>query len=150
MSQTLVSLLVHLVFSTKNRANLITPEIEPDLFAYTSATLKNHESRCLAANGTANHVHLLISLSKNIALSAVVGELKKSSSKWIKTKGVEFRDFGWQDGYGAFSVGQSNVAALKEYIVGRKGHHRKRSFESELLTLLKNYGVQYDERYLWD
>ncbi len=149
MSQTLVSLLVHLVFSTKKRADLITPGIETDLFAYISATLRNRESRCLAANGTTNHVHLLVSLSKNVALSAVVGELKKSSSKWIKTKGIEFRDFCWQDGYGAFSVGQSNVAALKEYIARQKEHHRKRSFESELVGLLKRYGVQYDERYLW-
>ena len=149
MSQTLVSLLIHLVFSTKNRADLLTPEIEPDLFAYVSATLRNYESRCLAVNGTANHVHLLVSLSKNVALSAVVGELKKSSSKWIKTKGAGFRDFGWQDGYGAFSVGQSNVAALKEYIARQKEHHRKRTYESELLELLKKYGVQYDERYLW-
>ena len=149
MSQTLVSLLVHLVFSTKNRADLITPEIEPDLFAYLSATLKNHESRRLTVNGTTNHIHLLISLSKNVALSAVIAELKKSSSKWIKTNGSGFRDFCWQDGYGAFSVGQSNVGALKEYIARQKEHHRRRPFESELLVLLKKYGVQYDERYLW-
>jgi putative transposase len=129
VSQTLVSLLVHIAFSTKNRADIITPEIEPDLFAYLSATLKNHESRHLAANGTANHVHLLVSLSKNVALSAVVGELKKGSSKWIKTKGAGFRDFGWQDGYGAFSIGQSNVAALKEYIARQKEHHRKWTYE---------------------
>jgi putative transposase len=149
VSQTLVSLLVHLVFSTRNRADLITPEIETDLFAYISATLRNHESRCLAANGTANHVHLLVSLSKNVALSAVVGELKKSSSKWVKTRGEAFGNFGWQDGYGAFSVGQSGVAALKGYIARQKERHRRRSFESELLGLLKKYGVQYDERYLW-
>jgi REP element-mobilizing transposase RayT len=149
MAQTLVSLLVHLVFSTKHRADLITPEIEPELFAYLSAILNKHESRCLAVGGTANHVHLLASLSKNIALSTLLNELKKSSSKWIKTKGARFRDFGWQDGYGAFSIGQSNVAALKQYIARQKEHHRGRSFESEMLMLLGKYGVRYDEQYLW-
>ena len=149
MSQTLVSLLVHLVFSTKNRADFITPDIEPDLFAYLSGTLNRHESRCLAAGGTANHVHVLVSMSKNVALSALVGELKKSSSRWIKTKGTQFREFGWQDGYGAFSIGESNVAALKRYIGRQKEHHRRRTFESEMLSLLEKYGVEYDGRYLW-
>lgn len=149
MAQTLVSLLVHLVFSTKNRVSFITPDIEPDLFAYLSATVNRHESRCLAVGGTPNHVHLLVAMSKNVALSALVGELKKSSSKWIKTKGKEFRGFGWQDGYGAFSIGESNVAALKIYISRQKEHHRARTFESEILSLLEKYGVKYDERYLW-
>lgn len=149
MAQTLVSLLVHLVFSTKNRVDFITPDIEPYLFAYLSAILNRRESRCLAAGGTANHVHFLVSMSKNAALSALVGELKKSSSKWIKTKGKEFGEFGWQDGYGAFSIGESNVAALKRYISRQKEHHRARTFESEILSLLEKYGVKYDERYLW-
>ncbi|HLL77663.1 MAG TPA: IS200/IS605 family transposase [Pyrinomonadaceae bacterium] len=149
MAQTLVSLLVHVVFSTKNRADLITPEIEPDLFAYVGAILKNHESRGLAAGGTANHMHLLVSLSKNVALSALVAEVKKSTSKWIKTKGQEFGGFAWQDGYGAFTIGQSNVAPLKSYIARQKEHHRERSFESELRALLERYGVAYDERHLW-
>ena len=149
MSQTLVSLLVHVIFSTKNRADLITPDVEPDLFAYLSGTLNHHESRCLSIGGTANHIHLLVSLSKNFALSHVVGELKKSSSKWIKTKGKNFRDFRWQDGYGAFSIGESNVEALKKYIARQKEHHRVRTYESEMLSLLKKYGVKYDEEYLW-
>jgi REP element-mobilizing transposase RayT len=88
-------------------------------------------------------------MSKNVALSALVGELKKSSSKWIKTKGAGLRDFGWQDGYGAFSIGESNVAALKRYIARQKEHHRRRTFESEMLSLLERYGVKFDERYLW-
>ncbi|HJQ34159.1 MAG TPA: IS200/IS605 family transposase [Pyrinomonadaceae bacterium] len=149
MSQTLVSLLVHVVFSTKDRADLITPELEPDLFAYLSGILNNHESRCLAVGGTANHVHLLVSLSKNFALSEVVGDLKRSSSRWVKTNGARFRDFGWQDGYGAFSIGESNVEALKGYIARQGEHHRRRTFESEMLSLLKRYGVKYEEEYLW-
>ena len=95
MSQTLTSLLVHLIFSTKNRVPIITPEVEPDLFAYMSGILKNHGSRLLDAGGTSDHVHLLISQSKNIALSALMKELKRSSSAWIKTIGRRFSDFHW-------------------------------------------------------
>ena len=149
MAQTLVSLLVHIVFSTKNRANLITPEIEPELFPYMTGILKNHESPCLAINGTANHVHLLISQSKNTALSDLIGELKRDSSKWIKTKGAAFRNFHWQDGYGGFSIGQSNMVDLKRYITRQKQRHKAASFEAEFLGLLEKYEVEYDERYLW-
>src|SRR5437762_9349645 len=98
MAQILVSLMVHVIFSTKNRAALITPEIEPELFAYIGGILKNHESRLLDAGGTADHVHLLISQTKNIALSSLMKDVKKDSSSWIKTKGGAFKDFHWQDG----------------------------------------------------
>jgi REP-associated tyrosine transposase len=148
MAQTLVSLLVHVIFSTKNRTNLITSEIEPELFAYMAGILKKQDSRCLAINGTANHV--LISQSKNIALSHLIGETKKGSSKWIKTKGQAFRHFGWQDGYGAFSIGQSNVSALKRYISQQKERHKTKTFEVEFVEFLKKYSVEYDERYIWD
>ena len=108
MAQTLVSLIVHVIFSTKNREKLITPEIEPELFAYVGGSLKNNESRLLDAGGTSDHVHLLISQSKTIALSTLMKDVKKDSSSWIKTKGRTFRTFHWQDGYGAFSIGKSN------------------------------------------
>ena len=150
MAQTLVSLMVHVIFSTKNRLNLITPEIEPELFPYMAGILKNHDSRCLAINGTPNHVHLLVSQSKNIALSRLIGEMKKSSSKWIKTKGPALKHFAWQDGYGAFSIGQSNVAALKRYISQQKEKHKTKTFEVEFIEFLKKYGLDYDERYIWD
>ena len=150
MAQTLVSLLLHVVFSTKNRTDLITPEIEPELFAYMGGILRNNQSRLLDAGGTANHVHLLISQSKNLALSALLKDVKKDSSKWIKTKDRKFKDFHWQDGYAGFSIGQSNAPALKRYIAQQKEHHRTRTFQEELIELLKKYEVEYDERYLWD
>lgn len=149
MSQTLVSLLAHVVFSTKNREPFITPEIEPELFAYVGGILNNHESRLLTAGGTADHVHLLISQSKNISLSALMKDIKKDSSSWIKTKGSEFRNFHWQDGYGAFSIGKSEIPELKKYFASQKEHHRKRTFKEELIEFLEEYGVAYDERYLW-
>jgi REP element-mobilizing transposase RayT len=150
MAQTLVSLLVHVVFSTKHRADYIRPEIEHEMFAFMAGILKNKDSRLLAANGTANHVHLLISLSKNIALSSLIQELKKSTSKWMKTRGAVLKDFHWQDGYAAFSIGESNVVALKQYIARQKQKHRQRSFESEVIQFLKKYGIEYDEKFLWD
>ncbi len=150
MAQTLVSLIVHVVFSTKNREPLITPEIEPELFAYIGGILKNKESRLLDAGGTPDHVHFLISQSKNIGLSSLMKDIKKDSSAWIKTKGSEFRNFHWQDGYGGFSVGKSDIPSLNKYLARQKEHHRKRSFQQELIQFLKEYGIEYDERYLWN
>jgi len=142
--------MTHVIFSTKNRAALITSEIEPELFAYMGGILKNNESRLLSAGGTADHIHLLISQSKNITLSALMKDVKKDSSSWIKTKGKEFRNFHWQDGYGAFSIGMSDIAAVKQYIASQKEHHRKRSFQEELIQILNEYDIEYDERYLWN
>jgi putative transposase len=150
MAQTFVSLMVHVIFSTKNREPFISPEVEPELFAYIGGILKNHESRLLNAGGTSDHVHLLISQSKNIALSTLLKEVKKSSSFWLKTKGNKFRNFHWQDGYGGFSIGQSNLSDLNEYIANQREHHRRRSFQEELIQFLKAYGIEYDERYLWN
>lgn len=150
MAQTLVSLMLHVIFSTKNREPFITSEIEPELFAYMGGILRNHESRLLDAGGTAVHVHLLVSQSKNISLSSLMKDLKKDSSSWIKTKGSAFRNFHWQDGYGAFSIGKSDIPDLKKYIAGQKEHHRKRTFQEELIEFLEEYGIAYDERYLWN
>jgi len=149
MAQTLVCLRVHAVFSTKNRRSIITPNVESELYVYMGGVMKNLDSRCLAAGGTENHVHLLISQSKNIALSKLMEEIKKSSSKWIKTKGLALRTFAWQEGYGAFSIGQSQVEAVQQYIARQKERHKKQTFEEELVTLLKRYQVPYDERYIW-
>jgi REP element-mobilizing transposase RayT len=149
VAQTLTSLLVHIIFSTKNRTGLITPEVEPDLFAYIGGILKHNQSRLLDAGGTSDHVHLLVSQSKNIALSALLQEIKQGSSLWIKSQGDEFGHFHWQDGYAAFSIGQREVPNLKRYIAGQKEHHRKQSFQEELIQFFEEYGLAYDERYLW-
>ena len=150
MSQTLTNLLVHLIFSTKYREPLITPEVEPDLFAYIGGILKNNHSKLLDAGGTNDHVHLLISQSKNIALSALLKDVKGDSSLWIKSQGREFRNFHWQEGYGAFSFSKRDLPELKRYVAMQKDHHRKRTFKEELISLLEENGIEYDERYLWD
>jgi putative transposase len=140
---------VHIVFSTKDRVDLIPAALEPKLCAYLGGITDNLGGRLLAAGGTENHVHLLVSQSKTLALADYMENLKKDSSKWIKTQDARCRAFRWQDGYGAFTIGQSNVAALKRYIATQKEHHRKVSFQEEFLEILRRYGVSYDERYIW-
>jgi REP element-mobilizing transposase RayT len=134
MAQTLTRILVHVVFSTKDRRNLITSAVEPELHAYLGGICRNRESPALAIGGTDNHVHMLISLSKNIALSALMLALKKDSSKWLKTKGDAFRTFHWQDGYGAFSIGESQVRAVTDYVHGQREKHKTMTFEKELVA----------------
>ncbi len=120
MAQTLTSLLFHIVFSTKDRVDMIPAELETKLYAYVGGIVDNPNGSLLAAGGTANHVHLLVSHSKSAALCDTMEGLKKDSSKWIKTQGAGLRGFQWQAGYGAFSIGQSNVPALKRYIADRR------------------------------
>ena len=107
-------------------------------------------SPSLAIDGTVDHVHILFALGRVITIADLVEEIKTGSSKWIKTKGCEFRNFHWQKGYGAFSIGQSNVALLKRYILGQKKHHKRVTFQDEYRKFLKAYRVDYDERYVWD
>lgn len=149
MAQTLTRLLVHTIFSTKNRANLIKPDIGPSLYAYIGGICRNADSPLLAAGGTANHLHLLMSLSKSRSLADLMMHVKKDSSKWIKTQAAYFADFQWQEGYGGFTIGESQVDDLKRYIDRQKEHHRATTFEEELVALLKKYNVAYDEKYLW-
>ena len=150
MSQSLSSILIHLVFSTKNREPFITPIIEVELHPYMAKIFRELKSPSLAIDGTNDHVHVLFSLARVITVADLVEELKTSTSKWIKTKGREFRAFQWQGGYGAFSIGQSNVEVLKRYIRNQKAHHRRVSFQDEYRKFLKSYEIDYDERYVWD
>jgi putative transposase len=108
------------------------------------------KSPSLTINGTEDHIHILFSLSRVINMADLVEEVKTDSSKWIKTKGPEFRKFHWQRGYGAFSIGQSQVAAVKRYIARQKIHHRRVTFQDEYRKFLKSYGIEWDERYVWD
>jgi REP element-mobilizing transposase RayT len=108
------------------------------------------KSPSLTIDGTRDHLHILFSLGRVIKVADLVEEVKTESSKWIKTKGSEFRTFHWQKGYGAFSIGQSNVTTLKSYIRKQKQHHQRVTFEDEYRKFLKAYGIDYDERYVWD
>jgi putative transposase len=128
---------------------MITPAVEPRLYAYLGGIARKKQSRLLDAGGTANHIHLLISQSKNIALSDLMEELKKSSSRWMKEQGNEFSRFQWQDGYGGFSIGASQIPQIKTYFAKQKLHHKKVSFQDEFMEFLKRYEIGYNEKYLW-
>ena len=150
MPQSLSSILIHMIFSTKNREPFITPAIETELHPYMAKIFRELKSPSLTIDGTTDHVQILFSLGRVIKVADLVEEVKTESSKWIKTKGEEFRNFHWQKGYGAFSIGQSNLAALKRYILSQKQHHRRITFQDEYRKFLKSYEIEYDERYVWD
>jgi putative transposase len=150
MPQSLFKVIVHIVFSTKNRIEMITPEIDSALYGYIHGIVENNTSKLIVGGGTADHIHLLVSLGKMTSVPHLIGDIKRDSSGWIKKKGNEFRNFYWQNGYGAFSVGWSQVPAVVEYIKNQKEHHEKQSFQNEFRMLLNKYEIEYDERYVWD
>ena len=148
MSQSLSKNYIHLIFSTKYREAQMRKEDFPDIYAYISGTLTNLDCPLITIGGTSNHLHILCVLNKNIALSKMVEEVKKSTSRWIKGKGSFYRQFAWQDGYGAFSVSQSKVETVSQYIRNQETHHATRTFEEELRIFLNEYEVEYNENYL--
>jgi REP element-mobilizing transposase RayT len=149
MSQSLSKLFIHIIFHIKNGSVEIEKTICQELFAYMGAIIKDNESIPILINGTADHIHILCVLSKNIALSKLVEEIKRHSSRWIKTKGEQYKLFAWQGGYGAFSVSPSLHDKTKRYIENQEDHHKKMTFKDEYLLFLKEYGINYNEQYLW-
>lgn len=149
MPQSLAKNTIHLVFSTKGRRTWLKNEVRPRLFAYLAGIFEQWESPAIVIGGHDDHVHALFLLSKNYALAKVVEEVKKGSSKWMKTQGKEMADFSWQNGYGAFSVSESNIAEVRKYIERQAEHHHRMTFQDELRQLFARHGIQVDERYLW-
>jgi REP element-mobilizing transposase RayT len=150
MSQSLTQLYLHTVFSTKNHVPYIKSSIRKELYNYIGGVLNNIECPPIKIGGIDDHIHILCRLSKKITTIKLLEEIKKTSSKWIKTKGEEFADFHWQDGYGAFTVSPSGVNNVSLYIENQEEHHRHKKFKDEYIELLKTNNADYDERYLWD
>jgi putative transposase len=150
MGQSLNKIYVHLVFSTKHRQSLISKEIEGELFSYLGGICKNLECNPIQVGGHGDHVHILFLLSKKIALMNLIEKVKSNSSKWIKTKSIEFENFYWQNGYGAFSVNPTEIETVKSYIINQEEHHKKKTFQEEFRAFLKKYNIEYDEKYVWD
>ncbi len=147
MSHTYVSCLIHCVFSTKNRRDLIAEEVQPQLWAFLGGIAGKNGFKSVIGGGTANHVHTLLSLPATLPLAKAMQLIKGASSHWINenhTKG-----FAWQQGYGAFTVGISQKDQTISYIRTQRQHHKKRSFEEEFLTFLKKHGVEYDPQHVW-
>jgi putative transposase len=150
MPQSLSQVLLHIVFSTKNRVPLIPLEIEPELYAYLGQICNNHHCPSIRINGVGNHVHILCGFSRTLTIAGLVEELKTGTSKWLKTKSPDLSRFSWQNGYGVFSVDWRNSDNVKSYIAGQKEHHHLVTFEEEYRKLLRDFGIPFDERYVWD
>ena len=150
MSQSLARLHIHLIFSTKNRELSLHDRIRDSLHAYMATVLRNFGCPALLINTVEDHVHILFELGRTVAVCDAVEEVKKASSKWLKTQGVEFAVFSWQAGYGAFAVSESNVEAVRQYIAGQREHHRRKTFQEEYLAFLARHKIPFDERYVWD
>ena len=149
MAQSLSKVYVHITFSTKDRQCLIDKNIQDTLFEYLGGVCRGMECNPVQVGGHTDHVHILCLLSRKIAQMDLLEELKKRSSKWMKTQGREYSDFYWQDGYGIFSVNPTQVNVAVEYIKNQEEHHKTVSFQDELRAFLKKYKVEYDERYIW-
>jgi len=150
MSQSLSKVLVHLIFSTKHRTPRITPDIQPALHRYLGGIFRQWQSPALRIGGVEDHIHALFLLSKNYALAKIVQEVKSGSSTWIKTQGQEFCGFHWQNGYGAFSIPANAVDFVCNYIGRQEAHHRTESFKTEFRRIMREHGIEIDERYVWD
>jgi REP element-mobilizing transposase RayT len=150
MPQSLANILVHLTFSTKERRPLIRPEVADELYRYLATVSTTCGCPPHKIGGTRDHVHILFSLSRTITVAKFVETVKTDSSKWIKGKGPELAAFAWQNGYGAFSIGQSQFDTVRRYIETQEEHHQTRTFQDEFRALLRRYGVEFDERFVWD
>ena len=150
MPQSLAQILVHLVFSTKNREALLAEDFRDELHAYIGGIVENQKGTLLKAGSVADHIHLLIAHPRTCAPSELVQEIKTGSAKWLKTKATQYADFHWQSGYGIFSISPTHRPALEQYIANQAGHHRIVTFQEEYRRLLEKYGIQFDERYVSD
>jgi REP element-mobilizing transposase RayT len=147
---TYTNLLYHFVFSTKNRIPLISENVQQDLYSYIGGIVRGEGGTLLEIGGISDHVHLLAKLKPTKSISEILNRIKSKSSKWMNEEKMKTRKFGWQDGYGAFSVSESQIASVRRYIRSQEQHHQRQSFQDEFRALLEKQGIEYEERYLWD
>jgi REP element-mobilizing transposase RayT len=149
-AQSHAKILVHVIFSTKSRVRCLSRAIRDELYPYAATVLKNLECAAILIGGVEGHVHILCCLSRNLSIAELIEEIKKPTSKWLKTKGVALARFHWQNGYGVFSVSPSNVAKVRDYIANQEQRHRRLTFQEEFRRFLQKHQIAYDERYVWD
>ncbi len=150
MPQSLAAAYLHIVFSTKHREPTIDPKWADRLYSYLGGIAKGNKQSLLIAGGMSDHVHLLVSIGREDTIADTVKALKSGSSRWLHDSGTAGRSFAWQAGYGAFTVSQSQIEVVTNYIRNQAEHHRNRSFQQEYRFLLRNHGIEFDERYVWD
>jgi len=147
MSSTLTRILIHLVFSTRDRMPLITPDVRGKLYEYIRGIVHRKEASLFEIGGVPDHVHILVQIDPTMPLSGLVQNIKGGSSRWVK---AHSKSFYWQRGYGAFSVSESNRLVVERYIQNQETHHARHTFQSEFIQLLKRHGVPYEEEHVWD
>ena len=151
MPQSLANILLHVVFSTKERRPFLRdPALRSETHRYLGGILNGIGCQSLLIGGVEDHVHALCALARTCTAAEMIKELKRSSSIWIKTRGAGLGDFAWQKGYGVFSLGYSQLGSVRRYIEGQQEHHRHVTFQDEFRRLLERYHIAFDERYVWD
>ena len=149
MAHSYISAYIHYIFSTKNRQKIIKPELEERLWPYMGGIARENKMKALAIGGDENHAHVFLSLPSTLSISKAIQLIKGGSSTWVSKTFDAFKDFQWQEGYGAFSVSISHIDNTIHYINNQKEHHKKQTFQEEYLMILKKHGIEYDEQYLW-
>ncbi len=151
MSQATAKILAHIVFSTKERRPLLRDlNVRRELHHYLAGILTHRGCVPLIVGGVEDHVHILTSLSRTAAPAETIKEIKRSSTLWLKERDKTYGDFAWQQGYGMFSIGFSQIDSVKNYVLRQEAHHQKTRYQDEFLALLKRYQIQFEERFLWD
>ena len=148
MPQSLSKVVVHIIFSTKNRVNFLEENIRLRMYAYIATVLRDMKSFVYCVDGTENHIHIACTLPRTFSQSDFLNKIKNSSSKWIKNEG--FNDFYWQCGFGIFSISESHIDALVKYIKSQMKHHKTKTFKEEFKEFFEKYNIDYDEKYVWD
>jgi REP element-mobilizing transposase RayT len=150
MPSTYTNLLYHIVFSTKDRIPLITGSLQEELYKYIGGIIRAEGGVQLEIGGMQEHVHILAKMKPAISVSEMLNKIKSNSSKWANDHKMKLRKFGWQTGYAAFSVSESQVPTVREYIRNQEEHHRKQTYQDEFVALLERHGIEYNPQYLWD
>ncbi|HEY4256769.1 MAG TPA: IS200/IS605 family transposase, partial [Candidatus Udaeobacter sp.] len=146
----LSKVILHIVFSTKNREPWLDSDVRPRMHAYVATICRDLGADFVHVGGVADHVHILTTLPRTASPAQLIEQIKKASSKWIKTLDSGYRGFFWQRGYGAFSVSPSQLDAVLQYVDSQQEHHHTRTFQEEYRELLRTHGIDFDERYVWD
>ena len=149
MSHTYTNILIHALFSTKDRQPWLISDIRDEVFSYLGGTVNELGGQSLLVNGPRDHVHMLFVQPRTLSIADLMEKVKANSSGWVKKRWPSMRYFGWRTGYGAFSVSKSHVEPVERYIRTQEEHHRKLSFQEELLAFLKKQGIEYDPRYVF-
>lgn len=150
MPQSLSKNYIHLIFSTHDRTDLMPKDRLSEIFSYISGVLSHNDCPTICVGGIQNHIHILFILSRKMALSDAVRLVKSNTSKWINDNRISQFHFNWQNGFGAFSVSQSQIETVRKYILNQEEHHHKMSFKDEYRKFLDAYGLEYNEQYMWD